>query len=120
VIEVSGAGRRMNVVLSRDTRADELKLKLEELAKVVQAKATKWVISYDMSSMTSMDVLSVQAMIDFHKRVAGDLERVGFCAGVPILRGNAIVIGSSVRSLPWKVFATREQLHRWADAEVTP
>jgi hypothetical protein len=119
MVTTTERGRVVRVVLRQDTAEAELRTDLEAVARAVGdgGSAVQFVVGYDLRGVRALDVQRVQLIIDLHHRLCARLCRIGFVADVALVRGHAIVVGSSVKKLPWKVFATEEPFLKWCQED---
>jgi hypothetical protein len=115
MVTTTDRGRVVKVVLQQDTAEADLRADLDAVARAVGdgGSAVQFVVGYDLRGVRALDVQRVQLIIDLHHRLCARLCRIGFVADVALVRGHAIVVGSSVKKLPWKVFATEEPFLKW-------
>jgi hypothetical protein len=116
---VTAEGQWVRVVLAPNALDADVRADLEAAGKAVGEPGFSGpgVLGYDLRGVRALDVQRVQLIIDLHQRLCGKLRRIGFVADVSLVRGNAIVVGSSVKQLPWKVFATEEPFLKWCREE---
>jgi hypothetical protein len=71
-----------------------------------------WTVIYDLSGRSRIGVLETQRLIDLHQRLFDRIERVAFYSGTAMVRGSAIVVGSSA-PIRWKVTSDEPAVRSW-------
>lgn len=95
-----------------DCGASLLERQLGSLEELI-GKGGPWKIAYDLSAFRQLGVHENQLLIALHERQRQRLASVAFASRVPVVRGSALVVGSSVKDLPWKIFDTVEPMRAW-------
>jgi hypothetical protein len=120
MVDVDEGQHQVRFTLPDRVEAVALAAAVAGVAPRLTSSLGRWTLFYDLIAVRSFDVTRAQVLIDFHRRLRERLGRVGFCAAVPAVRGSAIVVGSSVRELPYRVLASAEALSRWVNGGGSP
>lgn len=107
-------GRTISVKVRMRGDAEWLKRSLLALEQVLRQPGP-WGVAYDLSEMAGWSTREVEVVVDLHRRFEKNLRRVAFCSSFPSVRGGGVLVGTSVRDLPWNTFASSHAMLDWVD-----
>ncbi|WP_224372691.1 serine/threonine-protein kinase [Hyalangium versicolor] len=107
-------GRTICVKVRARGDAEWLKRSLLALEQVLRQQGP-WGIAYDLSEMTGWSTREIEVLVELHRRFEKNLRRVGFCSSLPSVRGGGVLVGTSVKELPWNTFASARAMQDWVD-----
>jgi serine/threonine protein kinase len=105
-------GRYISVQIASDASAQSCEAGLQELAKHL-AQPGPWRVAYDLGNLLQLENGVQAAILRLHLRHQKNLERVAFYSPRSLVRASALVVGSSVKRLPWKSFAGEALMRTW-------
>jgi len=108
------SGRLITVSMSPQATVSHVESTLAEIDKVVSNQGP-WRIAYDFGRLNILDDNVRAALLRFHIRHQRNLERVAFCSPRALVRASALVLGGSVKRVPWKSFAASAPMRTWLE-----
>jgi serine/threonine protein kinase len=115
-LSIAVDGRLVSVSVSPDATSHDCENAMLELGKVL-SQPGPWRIAYDFGNLLQLDN-GIQALIlRLHLKHQRNLERVAFYSPRSLVRASALVVGSTVKRLPWKSFAGLALMRTWLEAE---
>lgn len=105
-------GRFISVVIAPDATGGSCEGGIQELGKHL-SQPGPWRVAYDFGNLLSLDNGVQAAILRLHLRYQKNLERVAFFSPRSLVRASALVVGSSVKRLPWKSFAGEALMRTW-------
>jgi serine/threonine protein kinase len=107
-------GRTISVKVRSRGDAEWLKRSLLALEQVLRQPGP-WGVAYDLSEMAGWSTREIEVVVDLHRRFEKNLRRVGFCSSFPSVRGGGVLVGTSVKELPWNTFASSHAMLDWVE-----
>jgi serine/threonine protein kinase len=107
-------GRTVCVKIRARGDAEWLKRSLLPLEQVLRQPGP-WGVAFDLSEMTGWSTREIDVMVDLHRRYKTSFRRVAFCSPFPSVRGAGVLVGTSVKELDWKTFASPQLMQEWVE-----
>jgi serine/threonine protein kinase len=107
-------GRTVCVKIRARGDAEWLKRSLLLLEQVLRQPGL-WGVAYDLSEMTGWSTREIDVMVELHRRYKKSFGRVAFCSPFPSVRGAGVLVGTSVKELDWKTFASPQLMQEWVE-----
>jgi hypothetical protein len=111
-LSVAVAGQLVSVVVAAGASVANCEAGIEQLGKIL-AQPGPWRVAYDFGNLTQLDHGIQALLLRLHIRHQKNLERVAFFSPRSLVRASALVVGSSVKRLPWKSFAGEALMRNW-------
>ena len=107
-------GRTVYVKVRARGDAEWLKRSLLALEQVIRQPGP-WGVAYNLSEMAGWSTREIDVVVDLHRRYEKNLRRVGFSSPLPAVRSGGMLVGTSVKEVPWNTFASPQALQDWAE-----
>lgn len=96
--------------------AEGLKRSLLPLEQVLRQPGL-WSVAYDLSEMAGWSTREIDVMVELHRRHKKSFRRIAFCSPFPSVRGAGVLVGTSVKEVVWKTFASPQLMQQWVEGE---
>jgi hypothetical protein len=111
---LSSSGDCITFAITEGTTVADVDASLPALERRL-GEGRRWKIAYELGGLTAMDHGVQQALVRLHVRNKQRIERVAFYSTRALVRSGVLVVGTSVKGLPWKVFAAPEAMRLWIE-----
>lgn len=112
------AGDVITVKVARHATALNSRSAVERLNSVLN-QGGPWVLAYDFGGVTHFDDSLSEVLLRTHTRHQRRIARVAFCSPRALVRSSMLVLGGSVKRVPWKMFSEARLMQQWLSQEGT-
>ncbi len=74
-----------------------------------------WAVAYDLSAVDGWNTREVEVITELHRRHTRNLRCTAFYSPVPAVRGGGVLVGTSLKEIPWKTFASLQAMREWVE-----
>jgi serine/threonine protein kinase len=117
LLSIEVRGQAVYVTFRGQGNAEELKRSLPDLERALSTPGP-WGLAYDLTATGGWSTKEVALLIDLHRRHRVNLRRIGFCAPIAAVRGGGVLVGTSVKEIPWNIFASPKIMKEWVEREM--
>jgi serine/threonine protein kinase len=115
-VHVERVGKVIRVRIDGRWNRDEIPVVLADVERLLKEPGNHQ-IAYTVQTKGGCQSAAIDALADLHRRHRPRLEHVAFLTDEPQARGFSILLGTAVKGLPWKVFASADTMNSWLRAE---
>jgi hypothetical protein len=115
-VRAERAGKVIRVRIDGRWSREEIPAVLADLERLLMEPGLHS-LAYTVQTKGGCQSVAIDALADLHRKHRARLENVAFLTDEPQARGFSILLGTSVKGLPWKVFASEGTMDSWLRAE---
>jgi serine/threonine protein kinase len=114
VVQLAVRGRLITITIMPEATETDIEAFVAKLDTLL-GQQSRWRIAYDLGHLNVMDD-GVRAVLQrVHIRHQKNIDRVAFCSPRALVRSSALVLGGSVKRVPWKSFASAGPMQAWLE-----